>query len=127
MTHPSQPLDIPAARAIVDAATPAEHMSMRLDRWIECRDGEGKQSIAEFEREADQEFFFAARTLLPEALAALEEERAKTERLQSLIDDYAKTQPKPDPNGNGYILDFIGESKAHKALLAAATPAKGGS
>lgn len=114
MIHPSQPLDIPAARAIVDAATPppwkaeldvfdhgvdAEIMAVIVDGppiTLLAEIGTGQLSYQEGEpREAgdarwlkakdsqalkDARFIAEARTLLPEALTALEEERAEVER-----------------------------------------------
>ena len=57
--------------ALANAATPANEMSMRLDEWIEWRSSDGiqKYSIAEFDREPDRDFFFHARTAMPELIS----------------------------------------------------------
>ena len=65
------------------AATPASEQSMLQDRWIEWRGSNGgKYSIAEFDREADQEFYYAFRNAAPALLAVAEE----AERLRYELD-----------------------------------------
>jgi hypothetical protein len=51
------------------AASPAAELSMRLDQWIERRTAEEKYSSAEFEHEADRDFYFAATTAVPALIA----------------------------------------------------------
>jgi hypothetical protein len=72
-----------AASGLCEAATSFKEMSMRLDKWIEWRAGDGteKYSIAEFEREADQEFFYFARKYLPDAIHDRNVAKAEAERL----------------------------------------------
>lgn len=81
-------LDLSQVYEVCEAATPAEECALRLDQWIEWRapDGSEKYSIAEFERERDQEFWLVARTALPAALRLLAEARGEVERLRALID-----------------------------------------
>ena len=74
--------DVKEMERLEKAATAADEMTMLQDRWIEWRGKDGsKYSIAEFEREADQEFFYFARTFIPKLLA---DRRAMAERIAGM-------------------------------------------
>jgi hypothetical protein len=78
-------------RRLEAAATPAAELSLRGEQWIERRAANGeKYSIAEFEHEADQELYYAARNALPRLLATLDAERAANAKLRERLERLAK-------------------------------------
>jgi phosphopantetheinyl transferase len=79
-TTPLNRVELDRLDELERAVTPAPEQSMLQDRWIEWRGADGqKYSIAEFEREADQELYLAMRLHLRAMLEEIRKCRVERE------------------------------------------------
>lgn len=99
MTQPSQPLDIPAARAIDESLPSAPWFVKYVWQGNDRENANYSFCYADTDtftlKGKDLENLAKLRNAFPEALTALEEERAEVERLRSLRCPSCEAAPKP--------------------------------
>lgn len=115
----TEPIDLDAAQALADAATPGPW------RWGDDNDGNGNTLIRagrrwdalanlEFTSDENGDFICQARTLVPALIAELREERERSQKYREFADHLREILGVFDPAANDYVTAL---TALHRGVL----------